>query len=56
MNTSTIYCTSEQSLKGYQSMLIIKEHTAEVLVPFRSYLQLTELLDVSRTGESFGCP
>ena len=41
--------------KGYQAMLAVQEHTAEVLVLLRGYMKLAELLDVRGRGEGLRC-
>ena len=54
VDAGAVHGAPEESLKGYQAMLTVQEHTAEVLVLFLCDIELTELLYIGGIGERLG--
>ena len=54
IDARSIDSAPEEPLKGYQAVLAVQEHRAEVFIFFLCDLQLTELLHIGGAGENLG--
>jgi len=56
INASSVYGAPEEPLKGYEAVLAVHEHAAEVLIFLLGNLQLAEVLHIRGLGKGLGGP